>query len=567
MKFYPFIVFLFFLQLPFLGTAQKQFRVSVTSDDYKGFKKNIKTEFKDSAKAHVYLKKLRNSAVEQGYLLASLDTLIFSENACLVDFYIGEKFHKVYLSISHEDLNYIKKEGKFREKIILKQAFRAEELGSFMNEVHRTLLMDGYPFAKVMLSNIVIDGHSATAKLSLEINQRLKWKEIHIKGDTAVSESFLSSLLQVKIGDWYDETVLEKASQRIQQVTFLSEIKPCEVLFTREGVELFVYLKSKPLSSINGFLGLQPNPAQNNYFLTGELALKLLNVLKSGEKMDLKWQNVQSQTQQLNVQTNFPFLFKSPFGVDGKFNLYKRDSTFLDLKGKFAIQYYLRGGNFVSFYFERNASSLLSGAANNVSFTGLSNIKSNNYGIGLTKRNIDYLSNPQRGFSIEISSSVGQRQSQKTDTSDVLRTLVFKGDSDLEFYLPLAKRHILRFANHTSFISTPEIYQNELFRFGGLNTQRGFNEQEIFASTYTTFSIEYRFLLDQNSRAFLFFDQSFYERNSVSYLFDSPYGFGAGFSFATAIGVFSIQYALGSQQNNPILFKNGKIHFGYIAYF
>jgi outer membrane protein assembly factor BamA len=79
--------------------------------------------------------------------------------------------------------------------------------------------------------------------------------------------------------------------------------------------------------------------------------------------------------------------------------------------------------------------------------------------------------------------------------------------------------------------------------------------------------VEYRFLLDQNSRAFLFFDQSFYERNSSGYAQDHPFGFGAGFSFGTPIGIFSIQYALGSQQNNPILIKNGKIHFGYIAYF
>jgi len=48
---------------------------------------------------------------------------------------------------------------------------------------------------------------------------------------------------------------------------------------------------------------------------------------------------------------------------------------------------------------------------------------------------------------------------------------------------------------------------------------------------------------------------------------DHPFGFGAGFSFGTNIGIFSISYALGQQLNNPILMRNGKVHFGYIAYF
>jgi hypothetical protein len=30
---------------------------------------------------------------------------------------------------------------------------------------------------------------------------------------------------------------------------------------------------------------------------------------------------------------------------------------------------------------------------------------------------------------------------------------------------------------------------------------------------------------------------------------------------------FGITYALGSQENNPISFKTGKIHFGYVNYF
>ena len=64
------------------------------------------------------------------------------------------------------------------------------------------------------------------------------------------------------------------------------------------------------------------------------------------------------------------------------------------------------------------------------------------------------------------------------------------------------------------FYSSPVIYQNELYRFGGLNTLRGFNEEELFASTKGQLTLEYRFLLDRNSNVFLFF-LGYHERQEV----------------------------------------------------
>ncbi len=121
--------------------------------------------------------------------------------------------------------------------------------------------------------------------------------------------------------------------------------------------------------------------------------------------------------------------------------------------------------------------------------------------------------------------------------------------------------------NRTNLYSAPVIYSNEAYRYGGLSSQRGFNEEELYSTAQTTFTAEYRFLVDRNSFAFAFFDQSWYENNSLQYYNDKPMGFGVGFSFGTNIGIFSISYALGKQFDNPILFRNSKIHFGYIAYF
>ncbi|MNV47097.1 hypothetical protein D3C71_1389530 [compost metagenome] len=114
---------------------------------------------------------------------------------------------------------------------------------------------------------------------------------------------------------------------------------------------------------------------------------------------------------------------------------------------------------------------------------------------------------------------------------------------------------------------TNNIQQNELLRFGGNLSQRGFMEDELLGTYRATFTIEPRFILDQNSYLFVFYDQSWYERNLQSYVHDAPKGFGAGLCFGTNIGIFSLTYALGQQFSNPILFRDSKVHFGYVAYF
>jgi outer membrane translocation and assembly module TamA len=80
--------------------------------------------------------------------------------------------------------------------------------------------------------------------------------------------------------------------------------------------------------------------------------------------------------------------------------------------------------------------------------------------------------------------------------------------------------------------------------------------------------VEYRYLFEQNSYLFAFWNGAYYEsRTSTAFIHDTPYGFGAGVSFETKAGIFSLSYALGKQFSNPINFKSAKIHFGIVSYF
>jgi hemolysin activation/secretion protein len=149
----------------------------------------------------------------------------------------------------------------------------------------------------------------------------------------------------------------------------------------------------------------------------------------------------------------------------------------------------------------------------------------------------------------------------------VKNSLMSRINLQYQHYFQLYGRNVLKLAANFESYYAPEIFQNELYRFGGINSFRGFNEEELFASTKLITTLEYRFIVDRNSNAFLFYDQAFYENNSLKYLKDYPFGLGTGFSFGTKLGIFTISYALGKQLNNNLDFRSGKIHFGYTAYF
>jgi hemolysin activation/secretion protein len=149
-----------------------------------------------------------------------------------------------------------------------------------------------------------------------------------------------------------------------------------------------------------------------------------------------------------------------------------------------------------------------------------------------------------------------------------LNSTQYNGDFEASLFIPIAGRSTVKIGNSSGFVNGENTFQNELLRIGGLKTLRGFDEESIFTTSYSIFTLEYRFLLEQNSYIYLFGDGAWYENNNVKeYVNDTPIGFGAGISFETKAGIFSINYALGKQFNNPIQLRSGKIHFGIVNYF
>ncbi len=524
----------------------------------KKFSKFISIDTSITLSENKSIRSLGNSLIAKGYFLYALrqDTALKQVSVDL-----GDRFSEIEIrNLQDTELNIFKRKNK-------SATFSPDELSAFLVDKLSVFSNQGFPFVNVSLDSIEIENLKIRAVIKLNKGRYFTLRKIHIRGDSSISNSTIHGIIDYSIDEVYSEEKIGAIDQKIKQTSFISTIKPSEIMYTNDGFELFLYLKSTKVSYLRGALGLQPNPISQRMALTGELNLKLENALKKGELFKFNWRSIKPQTQRMKLNLNYPYLFQSPFGIESNLLLYKRDSTFLDLNTELNVSYSLKNGFRIRAHYRFMSSSILSGGSSSLEFSNLNSYRTNAYGLSIERQALDNIVNPSKGRILNAKLYVGQRILSGDSTDAAEKNTTYLGNILYREYVSIFPRHVLLFGLLFDFYTSPTIFENELFRFGGLNTLRGFNEEQLFASTKGQLTFEYRFLLDENSNVFLFYDQCFYENTSVSYKNDHPLGFGGGISFGSKIGIFSITYALGREQANPIDFRSSKIHFGYTAYF
>jgi len=528
--------------------------------------------FKDSLLRHKQLQRVLAELYEQGYLAASFDSVNYIEHNLNAVITKGEVYKWATINAGLIDEGILSSIG-YRDKIFYKKPFSHQGVRILQEALLNYCENHGYPFAIVKLDSLDIEGEEISAVLALDKNKEFKIDSIEIKGDAKISMVYLSNFIGVSKGDLYNEGLINDIGVRIKELRFVKETSPVQAVFSENTAKLVLNLKGKQASLFTGMVGFMPkNKDDGKLLVTGEARLKLLNSLGHGELMDINWRSLQPRTQDLKSRLVYPFMFSSPFGADVKFTLYKKDTLYIDLISSIGIQYLLRGGNFLKAFATNKETRLLGGYMPGLPY---GNVKSTIYGIGFKSQKLDYLFNPTKGHALFLELGAGNKRI-KTDPDLNQDSLEFtsteiEGKFTLDLFFPLAKRNVLNIGIAGGYRSSKSMFENELFRLGGISTLRGFDEESILASIYSTYTLEYRYLLEQNSYLFLFFDGSYYE-NEVAQLkgeewIDNPIGYGAGISFETKAGIFSINYAIGQQKGNPIDIRAAKVHFGIVNRF
>jgi len=558
--------------------SQQSYSLAIYSPENKELLRSIKYQKNLTSKAQLN-KQLQNvlfACYDNAYLTAQYDSVILDSSSATAYLNFGMKYKWAWLKKGNVDEGVLSEIG-FREKLYSNKPVKYKDVKRVQERIIRYYENNGYPFASIKLDSIIIADDKISAQLKLTKNEEIKIDSILIKGTAKIAPVYMYNYLGIKPGNLYNESQLQKVNTRLRELPFVTLKSPSSVIFTNKFNKLILNLDKKRASQFDGVLGILPDNKTGKILFTGDVRLKLQNGLERGELIDLNWRRLQTQTQDLKARLVYPFVLRTPFGIDYNFKLYKKDTTYLDLNQNIGVQYLLIGGNYLKLFYANKSSTLLStkGLEYVTSLPAYADVHSNMYGAGIKFEKLDYRLNPRKGFSILMNASAGTKKIKKNLKVNQavyeglkLNSTQYNSDLEASVFIPLGKRNTVELATKSAFLYGETTFQNELFRIGGLKTLRGFDEESILASAYSILTLEYRFILEQNSYIYVFGDQAFYENKNVSqYVYDHPFGFGAGISFETKAGIFSINYALGKQFDNPIELRGGKIHFGIVNYF
>jgi outer membrane protein assembly factor BamA len=585
--------FLLFLLLAVaVSSAQTKYALKIVGTDKPSdfFEKKFayKSMLRDSMVAvqemNLLLSKLRNA----GYLAASTDSIQADSASMHTYIYVGEPFSQIVLTSGNLDAEQLQASGA-KNSIQNNKPISYRQVEQIKSRVIQSAENSGYPFASVRLDSFQY-GENISAKLMLTKNDLIKYDTLRIFGKTKVKRVFLKNYLGLKTNRAYNESNISRIKQRLNELQFVEQIQPHTVEFQNGKAAVNLYLKDKRASQFNFLLGFLPGSSGQKLLVTGEARIHLFSPFGVGEEIFLEWQKLQPKTQRLDIRLTYPYIAGLPLGINARFELYKRDTTYLDIDGDYGVQYQTIGSNYLRASLKQKTTILLNPDTAFVRQrralpTNL-DINSNEFALEYFVQKLDYRFNPTSGYVLRLGGSAGVKRIRKNNTIasmfdeiagksfeylyDSIRTKSFQFKIALAFdkYWRLAPRHTIKTAIDGKYFYSPLVFENEMYRLGGVSSLRGFDDQSIFTPYYLMANLEYRFLLSKNSYFSAFFNSAMVKNNAANQKqFDFPYGFGAGAAIETKAGIFGITYAMGTQQNNKISFRSAKIHFGYVNYF
>lgn len=523
----------------------------------------------DSGQVKLRIAEVRNRMVAEGFLAANCDTCTTRNDSVKCSFHVGRQFRWARLSAGGVPKEIASATG-FRERFYSNRPVTPKQVARLFEGLLSTCENHGFPFASVGLDSLVERQGALHATVVLDRGRLVTIDSVVVRGTARVNPRYLQAFIGIKPGDLYNEALVQGVDSRTRSLPFTSTRHPAYMLFSPEQAKLYLFLDAKRASLFNGILGLAQDPGTGKVRFTGDLDLKLRNALHHGEAIDLSWRSLQDRTQDLKIRFNYPFAFNTPFGADLGLKLFKRDTTFLEVNARAALEYLMGRGDKVRVFVNNKSSKRL---GRMMAFApGLADVKVAAYGIGIQRERFDYRFNPRKGIGLDIEASAGNKRSSTSTFPDsavaVHRSIQYEINGQVAWHIPVGKRGTVRLAAQGGGMLNDKLYANELFRIGGNRSLRGMDEASIYSSAFAIGTVEYRFLFEENSNLFLFADQGWWEDQSRSPLLsDTPSGFGLGTSFETKAGIFSVSYALGRQFNNPVELRNGKVHFGFSSLF
>ncbi len=521
---------------------------------------NINTSFKNYLSLKNEVDSLHFSLNRFGYIENELLSIQKKDDSSYTAlYYIGSKYESITIYYSKYDFS--KKEllqisNKVNDSVFTLPFHNIE---TSIKKLNTFKTKDGNAFARIHLEDISKkDNNSLTAKITVSKGKSRTIDSITVKGYEKFPKSFIKHYAGIKTAKTFDKSKLIEKSNILNSLGFASVTKPPEVLFKKDTTIVYLYLKKEKNNVFDGILGFASDEENQKLIFNGYLNLELNNNLNFGEQFLLNYKADGNDQQNFRAKLTLPYLFKTPFGITTELKIFKRDSTFSTSDQLIKVRYQINPTSKTYAGYKAYESSNLRND-NSVSIS-VEDYKSKFFlaGFSYTKTQENDLFPIKSNFNLET--EFGSKETGINNESQI------RGSVFMHYIFNLNYKNSIYLNNSTELLSSDTYLANELFRFGGIKSIRGFNENSIDASFYSVLNSEYRYQFNQNLYLHSIIDFAYFE-NQIINLNQKLYSFGVGIGLQTTPGIIKFSIANGNAENQDFNFSNTKIHISILSIF
>ena len=501
---------------------------------------------------------IKKRLTKQGYIDTVIESITKQNDTLFkAELFLGDKinsirvYYKSDFNVELLSLTNTKKENDYFELNI-------DELETVLKTLNSKIAEQGDPFSTLQLINIKkLNPNLIAADLKIVTNQKRRIDKIIVKGYEKFPKSYVKRFLKLRTGKSFNLNSIKEKVELLENLRFASKIKDPEVLFTPDSTTLYIYVEKTRTNNFDGFLGFGTNESTNKIEFDGYLDLRLTNNLNYGETLKLFYKSDEIDQQTFRVDADLPYLFGSPVGLQFGLNIFRKDSTFQNVTQHVKVNYQINAKHKIGAGISTITSTNL--LENNT--TILNDYSSNYYTLSYNFTNPQYY---DRLFPINFWFDLSTGFGDRTNDLGKQNQSVFNVDTYKIFNLNERNSVFTRLNGAALF--SDDYLDNELFRFGGINSIRGFEENSIVADIYGVINTEYRYKLSNGIYVHSVLDAAYFE-NQLTDTKSKLFGFGFGFGLLTNAGLFKLNYSSGKTENRQFKLSDSKVHISLTATF
>lgn len=476
---------------------------------------------------------------------------------------LGERIKTIHIYIGINNL-----ENELVSSIIKKDTITIpyNQTESFLNQTLQKLEENGYALAQLKLTNFKREKDELFAELKIDTNKPRTLSSIVInyaekKNKERFPEGPLKQINRKYKNKIFNKKITTEIHNDFEKFTFTNQIKYPELLLTKDSTKIYVYLEKRKSNTFEGFIGFSNNE-NKKIKLNGYLDLNLENILKTGEEISIYWKSDQNKQKTFKAGIDLPYIFKSPLNLKSQIQIFKQDSTFQNTKTAIDLGYIINHNTRIYIGYQSTESSDIQNTNNN-SISDYKNSYTNTsfkYS-KLDSDNIFFNTKTNIEFVFGLGSRTTKNLPETVGTSEQFQ---IKLDAMYNFYLN--KKNYINIKTQNYFLESNTYITNELYRFGGINSIRGFEENSLEAQYFSSLITEYRYIISPQIYLHTVLDYCIYKdpfNFKKETNIDTLTTIGIGMGMASKGGLFKLIFANGSTKNQELKFYNTIINICY----